>query len=209
MPRQLLADGGHVERSPAVQLAVLRDLVRYPRIALHAAGRQPPSDLALAIEHMAPVLRMFQSGDGGLALFNDSDEGPAGAVDLTLLRADAKATRARQRAPERLPAPRRRSGVVLVDAGVPPPPGLDAHAHAGTLSFEFSHGKERLIVNCGAQPADGEWRLAQRSTAAHSTLAVDDTNSSMLMPDGQWPGCAARRASSAGARRPRAISGSI
>ena len=74
--------------------------------------------------------------------------------------------------------------MVLVDAGRPPPPGLDSHAHAGTLSFELYHGKERVIVNCGAQPAEGEWLLAQRSTAAHSTIAVDDTNSSALMPDG-------------------------
>ena len=91
----------------------------------------------LAIERMAPVLRMFQAGDGGLALFNDSDEGPAGAVDLTLLRADAKA-KALASAPQsgfhRLAAG---SAVVLVDAGRPPPPGLDCHAHAGTLSFEL------------------------------------------------------------------------
>jgi len=183
LPRQLLADGGHVERSPAVQLAVLRDLCDL-RIALESAGRQGPSELVLAIERMAPVLRMFQAGDGGLALFNDSDEGPAGAVDLTLMRADAKA-KALASAPQsgfhRLAAG---PAVVLVDAGRPPPPGLDSHAHAGTLSFELYHGKERVIVNCGAQPAEGEWLLAQRSTAAHSTITVDDTNSSALMPDG-------------------------
>jgi uncharacterized heparinase superfamily protein len=183
LPRQLLADGGHVERSPAVQLAVLRDLCDL-RIALESAGRQGPSELVLAIERMAPVLRMFQAGDGGLALFNDSDEGPAGAVDLTLMRADAKA-KALASAPQsgfhRLAAG---PAVVLVDAGRPPPPGLDSHAHAGTLSFELYHGKERVIVNCGAQPAEGEWLLAQRSTAAHSTITVDDTNSSALMSDG-------------------------
>jgi uncharacterized heparinase superfamily protein len=183
LPHQLLADGGHVERSPAVQLAALRDLVDI-RAALHAAGREPPSDLSLAIDHMAPVLRMFQSGDGGLALFNDSDEAMAGSVDLTLLRANAKAralTSAPQSGFQRLSAGQ---ALLLVDAGVPASPGHDVHAHAGTLSFEFSHGHERLIVNCGAQSAGGDWRLAQRATAAHSTLTVDDTNSSMLMADG-------------------------
>ena len=183
LPRQLLADGGHVERSPAVQLAVLRDLVDI-RAALHATGHEPPGDLNLAIDHMAPVLRMFQSGDGGLALFNDSGEGLSGSVDLTLLRANAKA-RALASAPQsgfqRLAAGQ---ALLIVDAGVPALPGHDDHAHAGTLSFEFSHGDQRLIVNCGAQQAGGDWRLAQRATAAHSTLTVDDTNSSMLMPDG-------------------------
>jgi uncharacterized heparinase superfamily protein len=183
LPHQLLADGGHVERSPAVQLAVLRDLCDL-RLALEAAGRHGPSELGLAIERMAPVLRMFQAGDGGLALFNDSDEGPAGAVDLTLLRADAKAkalASAPQTGFQRLAAG---PAVVLVDAGRPPPPGLDSHAHAGTLGFELYHGKERVIVNCGAQAGEGDWLLAQRATAAHSTVTVDDTNSSALMSDG-------------------------
>ncbi len=183
LSRQLLADGGHVERSPAVQLSVLRDLVDI-RAALHAAGHEPPADLSFAIDHMAPVLRMFQSGDGGLALFNDSAEGDSGSVDLTLLRANAKA-RALDSAPQsgfqRLAAGQ---ALLIADAGVPAPPPYDGHVHAGTLSFELSHGDQRLIVNCGAQSAGGEWRLAQRATAAHSTLTVDDTNSSMLMPDG-------------------------
>ena len=181
--RQILADGGQIERSPAVQLRVSSDLVDL-RAALEAAGREPPPALVAAIAAMAPALRMFQAADGGLALFNDSDEGPAGAVDLALLRADAKAP-ALAEAPatgfQRLTAG---ASTLLVDAGRPAAPGFDAHAHAGSLSFEFGHGRERLIVNCGAQEAGGDWRLAQRSTAAHSTLAVDDTNSSLLLPEG-------------------------
>ncbi len=73
---------------------------------------------------------------------------------------------------------------VVVDAGAPPPPGYDAHAHAGTLSFEMSVGRERLVVNCGAHPSDAAWRQAQRHTAAHSTLVVDDTSSATLNPEG-------------------------
>jgi len=48
----------------------------------------------------------------------------------------------------------------------------------------MSVGRERMIVNCGAHPGDPEWRTAQRLTAAHSTLVVEDTNSSEIMPDG-------------------------
>jgi uncharacterized heparinase superfamily protein len=184
LPNQLLADGGHVERSPAVQLSALRDLVDL-RAALEATGREPPSDLSLAIDAMAPVLRMFQSGDGGLALFNDSDEGPEGAVDLILLRANAKAkplASAPDSGFQRLAAG---PAVLLVDAGRPAPAGFDGHAHAGSLSFEFYHGEDRVIGNCGAQAAGGDWLSAQRATAAHSTLTVEDTNSSTLLPDGR------------------------
>jgi len=39
--------------------------------------------------------------------------------------------------------------------------------------------------NCGAMPAaEQAWRDAARSTAAHSTLVIADTNSSELKPDG-------------------------
>ena len=51
--------------------------------------------------------------------------------------------------------------------------------------MELSIGRERLIVNCGAFPAGPpEWRDATRATAAHSTLTVNDVNSSELKPDG-------------------------
>jgi uncharacterized heparinase superfamily protein len=75
--------------------------------------------------------------------------------------------------------------LLIVDAGAPPPAGFDAHAHAGTLSFEMSLGRERLIVNCGAMAsADGVWDTAQRATAAHSTATLDDTNSSEIVDSG-------------------------
>jgi uncharacterized heparinase superfamily protein len=74
---------------------------------------------------------------------------------------------------------------VIVDAGAPPPAAANRWSHAGTLSFEMSAGRERLIVNCGAAPARGSaWRHALRSTAAHSTVSVDDRSSTDLDPDG-------------------------
>ena len=45
----------------------------------------------------------------------------------------------------------------------------------------MSVGKERLIVNCGATTFKGEtWQNVLRSTAAHSTVILDDHNSSNL-----------------------------
>jgi uncharacterized heparinase superfamily protein len=73
---------------------------------------------------------------------------------------------------------------VLVDVGAPPPPGFDRHAHAGLLAFEMSVGRERLVVNCGAHIAPGEWRNALRGTAAHSTLVLDELNAADLVADG-------------------------
>lgn len=198
LPRQILADGGHAARSPASHLAVLRDLIDL-RATLHKAelheGSQSggqsggqsgdpsgaPAALHETIERMAPVLRMFRHGDGGLALFNGAREDEGWRVDMVLQRAGGR-RRALSEAPEsgfqRLRAGR---ATVLVDAGTPPPPGLDSTAHAGTSAIEFSIGRERLIVGCGARPDDPAWRRAQRATAAHSTLVLGDTNSSEVL----------------------------
>ncbi|MFO1060713.1 MAG: heparinase II/III family protein [Dongiaceae bacterium] len=183
LARQVLPDGGHIERSPSVHLALLRHLIDL-RGALKAAGQPLPVGLQAAIDGMAPMLRLYQHGDGGLALFNDSNEEEGWQIDMVLNRADARSRPALE-APDtgfqRLSAGRT---LVLVDSGPPPPPGYDGHAHAGTLSFEMSVGRERLIVNCGAHPGDPGWRRVQRNTAAHSTLVVADTNSSTLAEEG-------------------------
>jgi uncharacterized heparinase superfamily protein len=198
---QILTDGGQRERCPALLLSVLRDCIDL-RAALLAAGREVPADLGLRIEGMAAMLRLLQHGDGGLALFNGANEGEDLQIGLVLQRA-ASGKGPLQSAPaagfQRLQAGR---SLVLLDSGRPPPPGYDAQAHAGTLSLEMSVGRERLIVNCGAQAgpvggggtgagATGDWAAAQRSTAAHSTVTVADTNSSEVFAGG---GFGARRA---------------
>jgi len=184
--RQIRPDGGHISRDPQTQAAVLRDLVDV-RSALLAAGADIPAFLLAAIDRASPFLRMLRHNDGGLALFNGAGEGEDWLIDMLLAQADARG-RAPARAPhsgfERMVANRT---VVLLDTGAPPQAGLDTSAHAGTLSMEISIGKERLITNCGARPGNREpWAAVQRSTAAHSTLVVDDTNSSEILPDGTF-----------------------
>ena len=65
--------------------------------------------------------------------------------------------------------------------GKPPPLPYSGEAHAGCLSFEFSAGGYRLLVNCGAPvPGRAAFRLASRASAAHNALVVVDTNSSRI-----------------------------
>ena len=174
---QVLGDGGHVERSPRRQLSVLRDLIDI-RATLDVAQVEIPDAVQTAIDKMAPMLRFFRHGDGGLALFNDSIESESWLIDLVLTQSDAKGkplTSAPHSAFERVAANRT---LLLVDVGAPPPPGYDAHCFAGTLSFEMSVGKERLIVNGGASIGGSpSWRRAMQSTLAHSTLTIDGANS--------------------------------
>jgi uncharacterized heparinase superfamily protein len=195
LERQFAADGGHVERSPSQQFFALQDLIEI-RNLLQGAGVEAPPLLAQVIDRAAPALRLMRHADGGLALFNGTREEPASLIDLALTQSQA-----RGRAPASLPdtgfhrlAASRT--LVIVDAGAPPAArrdpaagglarGADRQAHAGTLSFEMSVGKDRMIVNCGAAPAaEGAWRDALRATAAHSALVLADTNSSELKPEG-------------------------
>lgn len=195
LERQFLPDGCHAERSPATHLAAFQDLIEI-RNLLHGAGLEAPSHLALALDHAGPALRLFRHGDGGLACFNGTREETAALLDLVLTQAQA-----RGRAPliladggfQRLQAGRT---LVIADCGAPPPSrpppsagglprGADRQHHAGTLSFEMSVGRDRVVVNCGAAPAaEDAWRDALRATAAHSTLILSDTNSAELRPEG-------------------------
>jgi uncharacterized heparinase superfamily protein len=195
MERQFYPDGGHVERSPAQLLAALQDVIEI-RNLLHGAGVEAPPILAAVLDRAAPALRLLRHADGGLAFFNGTREEAAAIIDLVLTQAQSRG-RAPAALPEtgfqRLTASRT---LVICDCGAPPatrreaapgglPRGTDRFAHAGTLSFEMSVGRDRLIVNCGAAPAaEGEWRDALRSTAAHSTLVLADTNSSELRLEG-------------------------
>jgi uncharacterized heparinase superfamily protein len=180
--RQVLADGGHVQRSPSLHLQVLRDLVDV-RAALQSARAGIPPALVGAIERMAPMLRILRHGDGGLCLFNGSKEEDRRVVDAVLARAGVKGKAALDASVSGLQRIEAGRTVLVCDAGPPPPPGADGLAHAGTLSLEMSVGRERLVVNCGAYAGDdGSWRQVMRTTDAHSTLIVDAANSSLLGP---------------------------
>jgi uncharacterized heparinase superfamily protein len=181
---QVLGDGGHVARNPEDHLAVLRDLIDV-RANLRTAQEEVPSAVQGAIDRMAPMLRFWRHGDGRLALFNGATESRDWLIDMVLTHADARGkplTAAPHTGFQRLTAHRT---LVLMDVGEPPPPGYDINAHAGALAFEFSVGRERLVVNCGAYTGPNlAWREASRTTAAHSTLVVEDVNSAELLPGG-------------------------
>ena len=180
----LLTDGFHAARSPSAQLRALTYLVD-ARAAIEGASARTPDTLHRAIEKLAPAVRFFRHGDGAFALFNDSNEEEAAAIDAVLARAqwpDLPTARAVAAGFDRITADRL---TLIVDSGLPVDGNYAAQAHAGTLSFEMSCGRERLIVNCGAGPRDdSEWSLALRATAAHSTLCAEDADSSPVAPGG-------------------------
>ena len=79
----------------------------------------------------------------------------------------------------------------LIDAAPIGPDYLPGHAHADTLSFEFSAFGQRVFVNSGTNVYGiGKERMRQRGTAAHNTVIVAGAISSEV-----WSGFrVARRA---------------
>ncbi len=182
---QVLPDGGHVSRNPQAIIDLLLDLL--PLRQAHAArGVQAPQQLLNAIDRMVPMLRLFRHGDGSLALFNGMGITAPELIATILAYDDARSqpiANARYAGYQRLEA---ETTLVIADSGPCPPKSFSAQAHAGCLSFELSSSIRRILVNCGApEGARAAAREAARTTAAHSTLVIDDISSCRFASTGR------------------------
>jgi uncharacterized heparinase superfamily protein len=180
MERELLPDGGHASRNPQPLLELLLDMLPL-RQAFSGRGFYPPEPLTRALDAMIRALRHIQHGDLTLALFNGMGETPLGRVATVLAQDDAR--RAARTEAARGGYCRLHAGeaVAIVDAGPPPPEIFARRAHAGCLSFEYSLGVDRVVVNCGAPPAHNvSAREVARSSSAHSTLTIDGFGSAQI-----------------------------
>ncbi len=181
LARQILPDGGHISRNPAVLVELMLDFLPLKQCFASRAQPAPPGFLA-TMQKMLAMLRHMRLGDGMLARFNGMSVSlPAGLA--TVLAYDDRSV------PNLLYAPQSRyirmergQTVLLLDGGGPPPLEHAGHAHAGCLSFELSSGTNLIFSNGGAPgPADAAWQAAARSTASHNTLSLADQSSSKLI----------------------------
>jgi uncharacterized heparinase superfamily protein len=184
--RQVLPDGGHISRNPGALIELLLDLLPL-RQAFAARNIAPPPALNNAIDRMMPMTRFFRHGDGSFAHFNGM--GPTlPDVMATILAYDDARGAPLSNAPhsgyQRVEAA---NMILLMDTGGPPPMGVSQEAHAGCLSFEVSHGAQRIVVNCGLPANNREtWRQVARATAAHSTVVFNDTSSCRFLDSGSF-----------------------
>lgn len=183
----LYADGGLADRSPVAQLELVEILsqVRVVYLALH---REPPPPLARALARAVPALLGVTLGDGGLSGWQGGapihHARVGGAVEASGVRT-RPLRQARDWGYQRLACGQT---VLVLDAAPPPASRLAAGGCASTLAFELSDGAERLVVNCGGPRGGGvlprDLAEALRSTAAHSTLVLADSNSTAIHEDG-------------------------
>ena len=173
---QILNDGCHISKKPSITLDILTDLI-WIRNSL--TNNDPLLELIdNNITKISHAIRSLRLGDGTLTRANGGRSYSRDAIDKVLEKTGIK-LRSRISSSlttsgyERLASGR---SIIIMDCSHKSKDGYN-----GLLSFEMSIGRDRLIVNCGPAPNnDVTWKKALASSAAHSCLVINDTNSSSL-----------------------------
>lgn len=204
IPEQFLADGGHFELSPMYHAIVLWDLLDLINLAQVSNKPELTAEVDSWKEFAVRAIKWLQvmtHPDGEISFFNDSAMRIAARPAQIVAYGRQLGLVMLEEPPQShvlLPA----SGysrinmpdhTVLVDHAAVGPDYLPGHAHADSLSFEWSVGNHRVLVNSGTSLyGDSAERLRQRQTAAHNTVVVEKKDSSEV-----WSGFrVARRAHS-------------
>ena len=181
-------DGGLISRSPFEQ-TLLVDRMGLLRACYQAAKQVIPDGIETAAQAALAALHGITMGDGALSSWQGC--GPGEPSRLTAL-IEGCGLRARPLRQPRGWGYHRMSAlgtILVVDAAPPPQQKMAEYGSASTLAFELSDGGQRLIVNCGGSgplPTELPDALVEglRTTAAHSTLVLADTNSTNILADG-------------------------
>jgi uncharacterized heparinase superfamily protein len=182
------ADGGIISRSPIEQIEAIT-LLAMLRAVYDVRREDLPAFASQTLERIVGALLGILHGDGAPGSWQGG--APIDPARITaIVAASGIRTRplrqARDWGYQRLSAG---TTVVQLDAAPPPVSRLAKSGCASTGAIELSDGPIRVIVNCGGAalagsilPADLSQGL--RTTAAHSTLVLDDSNSTAILPDG-------------------------
>ncbi len=184
-----LADGGSACRAPlnlfdmVVTLTMLGSVYDSRKMAR-------PAFLMDCLEGAVPALLSVVMGDGGLGSWQGGSAIGAADVDAVVAASGVRARPLRQARDwgyQRLVSG---NTTLVLDAAPPPLSRVAIAGCASTLAFELSDGRDRLIVNCGGSRFAGRsippsLAVGLRTTAAHSTLTLGDSNSTAVHSDGQ------------------------
>jgi uncharacterized heparinase superfamily protein len=182
-------DGGVISRAP-LQLIEIIALLSLLRQAYLAREADIPDFLADTLGRMIPALLGLTHNDGGLGAWQGSGHVGPERIEALVTASGVRARPQRQALDWGYQRVSSGQSVLLVDGGPPPNAKQALVGCSSTLAFEFSFAAQRLIVNCGGAGLVGAnipASLARglRTTAAHSTLCVDDSNSTSILANGQ------------------------
>lgn len=193
IPEQILSDGGHFERSTMYHGLALEDMLDLCNLTTAFSGAVSGQWEPLKQEWrycaglMCEWLEAMTHPDGEISFFNDAALGVAPspeelksyAVRLGLERPRIPGQRLVHLSPSGYARVADGDAVAFLDVASVGPDYLPGHAHADTLSFEFSLFGQRVLVNSGTSSySAGPERSRQRGTAAHNTVVLDGRDSS-------------------------------
>jgi len=148
-------------------------------------ARPPAGAVATALAQAIPVLASSTLGDGALSSWQGGGPASAARVAAALAAVNFRGgvrDDARDWGYQKLACGETQ---LIMDAAPPPAAALSRGACASTLAFELSDEGQRLVVNCGGGAGLApELARGLRTTAAHSTLVLAETNSTAIHPDG-------------------------
>jgi hypothetical protein len=181
LPRQILADGAHVERSPMYHSIVLEDLLDLCNLGSAFDGVAP--DLSGYASRMLGWLQRMTHPDGGISFFNDAALGIAPPLAALLGYADRLGIKTTETELAESGYRRIDNGrlAVIFDAAPLGPDYQPGHGHADTLSFEASFDGRRILVNSGTSTyVEGPERSFEVGTSAHNTIRIDGVDQSEM-----------------------------
>ena len=173
--------GMHKSINPCLQAEFINELYEIKSICLNFKIKIP-TIIEYQIMNMSAVLKNLFHKDGTLALFNGSNNANyEQLIKINNLYKDLN--------PKNLSEIKNGLAVfetkklkVLLDLTKPSNKLLSHNLHAGTLSFEMSCNKEKIITNCGSiEKRTGRKPEYLRLSAAHSTIIINNTNISELV----------------------------
>ena len=187
---QILNDGGHFELSPMYHSIVLEDILDIINILKKYHFRKKNKlikKLNKKVKKMIYWLEVMSHNKTSISFFNDTcDEIAPTLVDLKFYakKIGIKLIKIKNKKIIFL----KDSGYailhenhfkLIIDIGNVGADIQPGHGHADALSFETSIKGNKFIVNSGISTYDEtKERLFQRSTAAHSTIEINKSNSS-------------------------------
>ena len=181
---QIDEDGLHRSRNAAVQFEVLTELVSVKQ-ALGQRHRGLAVAISDTIERMHAALDAMMMGTGEPAYFNGCGQLP---VDLIVaLQSQYNGPSAETGIKSGYGILRSGAARLIVDSGLVPPLSFARETHASGLGFEFSHGTDLVVCNCGPAPADlVDSRRLFRLGAAHSAPTIGGRSTARFMMRGPY-----------------------
>ena len=183
LAEQVLADGGHFERSPMYHALILEDIMDCLNLVTSNQINIDPEFQAM-LKSKATAMFGFMMDtlhkDGTYPVFNDTAQGIASTIEQLAEYAGRLNLNWSTNADPLIEKPdfglytlTRNHIHCIIDAGPIGPDYLPGHAHCDTLSFELSIENLRVIVNAGVFQYAGPERNKYRATSAHNTVEID------------------------------------